>query len=112
MSLKLNEHFVKVKNYFNLLLIKLASMGKGLNVLVVVDHFQIPTFSHLNEDVRQCVIYDSPDKHGRLIGVEYIISARLFEQLPAEEKKYWHSHVYEVSQKFTHGITWWKTFCC
>ena len=52
--------------------------------------------SHLNEDVRQCVIYDSPDKNGRLIGVEYIISAKLFEQLPPEEKKYWHSHVYEV----------------
>jgi hypothetical protein len=55
-----------------------------------------PSHSHLNEDVRQCVIYDSPDKNGRLIGVEYIISAKLFEQLPPEEKKYWHSHVYEV----------------
>jgi hypothetical protein len=56
-------------------------------------------FSHLNEDVRQCVIYDSPDQHGRLIGVEYIISAKLFEQLPPEEKKYWHSHAYEVCLK-------------
>jgi len=52
--------------------------------------------SHLNEDVRQCVIYDAPESNGRLIGVEYIISARLFEGLPAEEKKYWHSHAYEV----------------
>lgn len=52
--------------------------------------------SHLNEDVRQCVIYDSPDANARLIGIEYIISAKLFEQLPPEEKQYWHSHVYEV----------------
>lgn len=52
--------------------------------------------SHLNEDVRQCVIYDSPDANARLIGIEYIISAKLFEQLPPEEKQYWHSHVYEI----------------
>lgn len=52
--------------------------------------------SHLNEDVRQCVIYDSPDANGKLIGIEYIISSKLFEKLPTEEKKYWHSHVYEV----------------
>ncbi|KAG9299236.1 hypothetical protein G9A89_013884 [Geosiphon pyriformis] len=52
--------------------------------------------SHLNQDVRQCVIYDSSDENARLIGVEYIISAKLFNNLPEEEKKYWHSHVYEV----------------
>ncbi|KAL4855172.1 Oil body-associated protein 1A [Chlorella vulgaris] len=33
----------------------------------------------------------------RLIGVEYIISERLFAELPEEERKYWHSHRYEVS---------------
>ena len=27
---------------------------------------------------------------------EYIISRRLFEGLPPDEKKYWHSHQYEV----------------
>jgi hypothetical protein len=52
--------------------------------------------SHLSEELRQCVIYDSPDSKGRLLGVEYIISAKLFDQLPDEEKKYWHSHAYEV----------------
>jgi len=52
--------------------------------------------SHLNEEVRQCVIYDSPTAQGKLIGVEYIISQKLFEGLPPEEKKYWHSHAYEV----------------
>ncbi len=52
--------------------------------------------SHLNEDVLQCVIYDSEGKNARLIGIEYIISEALFKQLPEEEKKLWHSHRYEV----------------
>lgn len=52
--------------------------------------------THLNEDVFQCVIYDSDKRDARLIGVEYVISERLFQQLPAEEKKLWHSHRYEV----------------
>lgn len=52
--------------------------------------------SHLSEDMLQCVIYDSDKKDARLIGIEYIISAKLFATLPEEEKKLWHSHVYEV----------------
>ncbi|CAG8520159.1 14957_t:CDS:2 [Funneliformis caledonium] len=52
--------------------------------------------SHLKDEMRQCVIYDSNRPDARLIGVEYIISARLFQSLPEEEKIYWHSHVYEV----------------
>jgi hypothetical protein len=59
---------------------------------VIAHHF----CAHLNDEVRQCVIYDSNKPDARLIGVEYIISARLFETLPAEEKKLWHSHRYEV----------------
>ena len=49
-----------------------------------------------NEEVRQCVIYDSDKPNARLIGLEYIISSELFEGLPEEEKIYWHSHKYEV----------------
>ena len=45
----------------------------------------------------QCLIYDRDDiKEARLIGVEYVISSEIFAQLPNEEKKYWHPHVYEV----------------
>lgn len=60
---------------------------------VRVDHY----CSHLNAEVLQCVIYDSDEKNARLIGIEYIISEALFKQLPAEEKKLWHSHRYEVT---------------
>lgn len=50
----------------------------------------------LNEDVMQAVIYDGNTRDAKLMGVEYIISERLFKTLPAAEKPYWHSHRYEV----------------
>ncbi len=52
--------------------------------------------SVLNEDFRQCLIYDSNESKARLIGVEYIISEKLFKSLPDEETKYWHSHIHDV----------------
>jgi len=52
--------------------------------------------SHVAEHVHQCVIYDSDEANAKLIGVEYIIPRSEFEKLPVEEKKYWHSHVFEV----------------
>ncbi|CAM6121885.1 unnamed protein product [Calypogeia fissa] len=51
---------------------------------------------HVNEDVRQCIIYDSPGPKARLIGVEYMISRALYETLDKEERKLWHSHAFEV----------------
>ncbi|KAG6989752.1 hypothetical protein G7Y79_00065g094630 [Physcia stellaris] len=52
--------------------------------------------AHLNEDVRQCLIYDSPESNARIIGIEYMISTALYKTLDAEERKLWHSHVFEV----------------
>ncbi|CAK9309766.1 unnamed protein product [Citrullus colocynthis] len=52
--------------------------------------------AHLNEEVRQCVIFDSPEKDARLIGIEYIVTENLFLTLPDDEKRLWHSHEYEV----------------
>jgi hypothetical protein len=52
--------------------------------------------SHRGEEFLQCVIYDSDKPDARLIGIEYIISEKSFQTLPEEEKKLWHSHVYEV----------------
>lgn len=52
--------------------------------------------SVVNEDLNQCIIYDGNGKDAKIMGVEYIVSKKLFEMLPAEEKKLWHSHVYEV----------------
>ncbi|KAI1769033.1 DUF1264-domain-containing protein [Hypoxylon sp. FL1150] len=52
--------------------------------------------AHLTEDVRQCILYDSPSPNARLIGIEYMITPKLYASLPPEERKLWHSHVYEV----------------
>lgn len=50
----------------------------------------------VNEDLTQCTIYEGNGKNARLMGVEYIVSEKIFKTLPAEEKKLWHSHVFEV----------------
>ncbi|MFD1139802.1 OBAP family protein [Larkinella insperata] len=52
--------------------------------------------TQVNEDVIQCMIFDGNGKDAKIMGVEYIVSERLFKTLPAEEKKLWHSHVHEV----------------
>lgn len=52
--------------------------------------------SQINEDVHQAIIYDGNDENAKIMGVEYIISEKLFKTLPEEEKKLWHSHHYEV----------------
>lgn len=50
----------------------------------------------LNEELIQCVIFDGNQKDAKLMGVEYIVSERLFQSLPADERPLWHSHRYEV----------------
>jgi hypothetical protein len=52
--------------------------------------------SQLNEDMHQAIIYDGNGEDAKIMGVEYIVSERLFKGLPEEEKKLWHSHQYEV----------------
>jgi hypothetical protein len=51
----------------------------------------------VNEDVIQCVIYDGNTSDAKLMGLEYIVSGRLFASLPEPEKALWHSHVHEVA---------------
>ena len=52
--------------------------------------------SQLNEEVYQAIVYDGNGHDAKIMGVEYIISARMFQLLDAEEKKLWHSHSHEV----------------
>lgn len=54
--------------------------------------------TRLNEEFLQCAVFDSDQSDARLIGVEYIISGRLFLALPEEEQKLWHSHAFEIKQ--------------
>src|SRR5687767_6321931 len=52
--------------------------------------------SQLNEDLHQAIIFDGNGEDAKIMGIEYIISEKLFKQLPQEEKNLWHSHHYEV----------------
>lgn len=52
--------------------------------------------NQVNEDFAQCALFDGKSKTANLNGIEYIISEKLFNTLPEEEKKYWHPHNYEI----------------
>lgn len=51
----------------------------------------------VNEDFRQCVLFDGNGTDAKLVGIEYVVSRRVFEQLPMLERTLWHSHAYEVT---------------
>lgn len=54
-------------------------------------------FCHqVNPDFMQCVIFDGNTAQARLLGVEYMISEKLFETLSAKEQQYWHPHNFEI----------------
>ncbi len=55
-----------------------------------------PFCSTINEDVTQCVIYDGNGANAKIMGVECIISEKLFTTLPTDEKRLYPSHSYEV----------------
>ena len=49
-----------------------------------------------NEDFAQCALFDGNTKDANLNGIEYIISETLYNQLPQNEKQFWHPHNYEI----------------
>jgi hypothetical protein len=63
---------------------------------LVVQHYCCGHTEHGHDDMFQCVLFDSTAKNAKLLGVEYIISDKMYRALPEEEKKYWHVHTYEV----------------
>lgn len=48
------------------------------------------------DELAQCVLFDRSTADAHLVGVEYIISERMFESLPAPERALWHPHNYEI----------------
>ncbi|MCF2446722.1 OBAP family protein [Dyadobacter sp. CY345] len=53
--------------------------------------------SQLNEDLYQAIIFDGNKDDAKIMGIEYIITSKLFATLSQEEKLLWHSHSFEVS---------------
>lgn len=50
----------------------------------------------VNEDFAECILFDGNTSDANLVGIEYIISERLFDTLPAAERAYWHPHNGEI----------------
>lgn len=50
----------------------------------------------VNPEFYQCIVMDSNKKGAKLIGIEYVISERLYKELSETEQKLWHPHKYEV----------------
>ena len=66
---------------------------KDPKLLFEAHHYCMP----VADEVHQCVIFDSAGKNARILGVEYIISDKLYRKLPEVEKKYYHPHTYEIT---------------
>lgn len=52
--------------------------------------------NQVNEGFAQCVLFDGNTSEANLNGIEYIISERIYETLPQEERASWHPHNYEI----------------
>jgi hypothetical protein len=74
----------------------------GFHVAKENPEFQVTTMHYCgmrgegDYEMHQCLLYDSVGAGAKLLGVEYIVTDKLFRSLPDEEKKYWHPHTYEV----------------
>lgn len=54
-------------------------------------------FCHsITQELAQCVLFDGNAPNANLNGIEYIISEKLYNELPQEERQYWHPHNYEI----------------
>ena len=50
-----------------------------------------------NEDFAQCAVFDANGPDANLVGIEYIISERLYQKLSPEEQASWHPRNYEIT---------------
>src|ERR1044072_7342852 len=66
--------------------------NENMNAQMEAHHY----VSKINEDLYQAIMYDGNGPDAKIMGVEYIVSQKLFKTLSEEEKKLWHSHHHEV----------------
>lgn len=64
--------------------------------LVVQHYCAAHTGKSHDDQMFQCILFDSTEKNAKLLGVEYIVTDKQYRKLSDEEKKYWHPHTYEV----------------
>ncbi|MDX2038170.1 MAG: DUF1264 domain-containing protein [Isosphaeraceae bacterium] len=59
----------------------------------------------LNDDVNQCLLYDGTGPNAKLIGVEYLVSDKIYRSMPESEKTHWHDHLHEVDSGLIRSLT-------
>ena len=59
----------------------------------------------VNRDLNQCVLYDGTGPDAKLIGVEYLVTDEVYQNMPAEEKAYWHDHRHEIDAGLLKSLT-------
>lgn len=77
---------------FDVYLVGFHPMKEEPHIQMEAHHF----CRQVNQDFAQCVLFDGNTEEANMTGVEYIISGRLLESLPAEEREYWHPHNFEI----------------
>jgi hypothetical protein len=78
---------------------KIAIYLNGFHIAKADPGMQMEAHHYCNQvdqDLAQCVLFDGNTAAARMMGIEYIISERLYRTLPVEERAYWHPHNYEV----------------
>lgn len=79
-------------NRFDVYMVGFHPMKERPQMQVEAHHY----CHQINEDFAQCALFDGNTRDARLHGIEYIISEKLFETLPPEERQYWHPHNGEI----------------
>jgi hypothetical protein len=79
-------------NGFDIYLVGFHPMKEHPEMQMEAHHY----CKQVKEDFAQCVLFDSNARTANMNGVEYIISEKVFESLPEEERKYWHPHNGEI----------------
>lgn len=77
---------------FNVYLDGFHFYNGNINAQMEAHHY----VQQLNEDVYQAIIFDGNGKDAKIMGIEYIVTEKIFKTLSEEEKKLWHSHHHEV----------------
>lgn len=79
-------------NRFNVYLVGFHPMKEDPQHQMEAHHY----CHQMNEDFAQCILFDGNGPEARLTGIEYIVSEKLFQSLPEDEKQYWHPHNFEI----------------
>lgn len=77
---------------FNVYLDGFHFYNGNINAQMEAHHY----VQQLSDDIYQAIIFDGNGKDAKIMGVEYIVTEKLFKTLPVEEKMLWHSHHHEV----------------